>query len=156
MTRYLLALAGLLFGAVSAHAASIDWSARSEPAAVEASRKAWADSIQEAQLKSASVLRRAARIAERGRAWGDRPGLLSRDRIEHLLRELDAELGTRGATGELYLVGGAVMCLAFGAREVTRDVDGAFRPTEVVRAAAEAMRKRMICSGGAVSPPLRA
>ena len=52
MTRYLLALAGLLFGAVSAHAASIDWSARSEPAAVEASRKAWADSIQEAQTEA--------------------------------------------------------------------------------------------------------
>lgn len=88
------------------------------------------------------VLRRAARIAEGGRAWGDRPGLLARDQIEHLLRELNAELGTRGATGELYLVGGAVMCLAFGAREATRDVDGAFRPAEVVLAAAEAVAKR--------------
>jgi hypothetical protein len=88
------------------------------------------------------VLTRAARIAERGRTWGDRPGLITRDRIEHLLRELDAELGTRGATGELYLVGGAVMCLAFGAREATRDVDGAFRPEVVVRAAAEAVARR--------------
>lgn len=88
------------------------------------------------------VLRRAARIAERGGPWGDRPGLITRDLIEHLLRELDAELGARGATGELYLVGGAVMCLAFGAREATRDVDGAFRPSEVVRAAAEAVARR--------------
>ena len=88
------------------------------------------------------VLRRATRIAERGRTWGDRPGLLSLERIEHLLRELDAELGARGATGELYLVGGAVMCLAFGAREATRDVDGAFRPAEVVRQAAEAVAER--------------
>ena len=88
------------------------------------------------------AVRRAVRIAERGRDWGDRPGLLSRDRIDHLLRALDAELGTRGATGELYLVGGAVMCLAFGTREATRDVDGAFRPTEVVRSAAEAVARR--------------
>lgn len=51
-TRLLLALAGIFLGAATAHAASIDWSARSEPDAVEASRKSWADSIQEAQTEA--------------------------------------------------------------------------------------------------------
>lgn len=86
--------------------------------------------------------RRAARVAEGGSVWGADGALLSRELLDRLLRQLDLELGERGATGELYLVGGAVMCLAFGAREATRDVDGAFRPTEVVRLAAEAVAAR--------------
>lgn len=56
--------------------------------------------------------------------------------IRRLLGLLDAELGKSDTQAELYLVGGAVMCLAFGARESTRDVDAAFVPTREVRAAA--------------------
>jgi hypothetical protein len=36
--------------------------------------------------------------------------------IRRLLHLLDDELGQAGVEGELYLVGGAVMCLAFDAR----------------------------------------
>lgn len=49
---------------------------------------------------------------------------------------LNTELEARGASAELYLVGGAVMCLALGARDATRDVDALFKPTTVVREAA--------------------
>ena len=49
---------------------------------------------------------------------------------------LDAELERASICGELYLVGGAVMCLAFDARRVTRDLDGFFHSASVARTAA--------------------
>jgi len=67
---------------------------------------------------------------------------LTKADIHRLLQLLDAELATRGVTGELYLVGGAVMCLAYGAREATRDVDGFFQPTKVIREAAAQVAAR--------------
>jgi hypothetical protein len=62
--------------------------------------------------------------------------LLNRRDIIRLLELLDAELRAVDAVGEVYLVGGAAMCLALNAREATRDVDAWFRPTRVVREAA--------------------
>ena len=61
---------------------------------------------------------------------------LSRRDIERLLTLLNEELRSASVNGEVYLVGGAVMCLAFGARESTRGVDAYFRPTKGVREAA--------------------
>jgi predicted nucleotidyltransferase len=49
---------------------------------------------------------------------------------------LNTELERADANAELYVVGGAVMCLALGARDATRDVDALFKPTNVVREAA--------------------
>lgn len=56
-----------------------------------------------------------------------------------LLRSLDAELAKRDTEAELYLVGGAVMCLALDAREATRDMDAFFKPARIVREAALAV-----------------
>ncbi len=61
---------------------------------------------------------------------------LSKAEILQLFELLDVELGARGASAELYLVGGAVMCLALGARDATRDVSALFKPAAVVREAA--------------------
>jgi hypothetical protein len=61
---------------------------------------------------------------------------LSSPEIRRLLTLLDAELAAHGTDGEIYLVGGAVMCLAFNAREATKDVDALFEPAKVIREAA--------------------
>lgn len=61
---------------------------------------------------------------------------LSQDDIERLLELLERELASVDVEGEVYLVGGAVMCLALDARPATRDVDAFFRPTREVREAA--------------------
>lgn len=64
------------------------------------------------------------------------PTKLTRSDIERLFDLLDAELATEAVAGELYLVGGAVMCLVFDARPSTRDEDAFFKPANTIRQAA--------------------
>ena len=67
---------------------------------------------------------------------------LSRARIEQALELLDAALGRAGHQAQLYLVGGAVMCVVHEARESTKDVDAWFtEPAAVRTAAAEVARE---------------
>lgn len=61
---------------------------------------------------------------------------LTRPDIERLFELLNEELAAQDVEGEVYMVGGAVMCLALDARPATRDVDAFFRPTRLVRQAA--------------------
>jgi hypothetical protein len=61
---------------------------------------------------------------------------LTKADIQRLLGLLNAELARGGVMGEVYLMGGAVMCLALGARESTQDLDALFRPTREIREAA--------------------
>ncbi len=65
--------------------------------------------------------------------------LLTRDGIIQALERLDAELSRRGVRAELFLVGGAVMCLVHNARPSTQDVDAWFTEPQVVREAVRAV-----------------
>lgn len=59
--------------------------------------------------------------------------MLRKEQIIQLFEELNSELIQKSETAEVGIVGGAVMCLVFNARASTRDVDGVFKPTSLVR-----------------------
>lgn len=59
--------------------------------------------------------------------------LLDRQRIHHLLKELDAACAKDAITADVFLVGGAAMCLAYDSERSTRDLDGLFEPTTALR-----------------------
>lgn len=61
---------------------------------------------------------------------------LTRTDIRRLLEMLNEDLRQTGTQAEIFLVGGAVMCLAYGARASTQDLDAIFRPVASVREAA--------------------
>lgn len=62
--------------------------------------------------------------------------MLTRDRILGLFAELNDELCRTDVRGDVFIVGGAAMVVAYDARPVTRDVDGIWHPSAEVHAAA--------------------
>ena len=61
---------------------------------------------------------------------------MRRDEIVELLTALGGRLADRGLEGEMYVVGGAAIALAFDARRSTNDIDAVFEPKAVIYAIA--------------------
>ncbi len=81
-------------------------------------------------------------------AWyGDGVSLLDAATIETALGKVNDRLAAQERRAELYLVGGAVMCLVFAARPSTKDVDGWFSEPALVRAAAKAVGEELNLPG---------
>jgi hypothetical protein len=59
--------------------------------------------------------------------------MLTKKKIKTLFIKLNGKLQVEGAKGEIGIVGGAVMCLVFNARQSTKDIDGIFMPTQKIR-----------------------
>ena len=67
---------------------------------------------------------------------------LSGKKILELFTLLSEEFAKSNTEGELYVVGGAVMCLAFASRDATQDVNALLEPTAAVRQAASRVAAR--------------
>ena len=73
---------------------------------------------------------------------------MDRAEIVELLTLLGARLEADGVVGEMYVVGGAAIALAFDERRSTRDVDAVFEPKSRIYAAAQAIaRERGLPTG---------
>ena len=68
--------------------------------------------------------------------------MLSRERILELFDELDQELASIEIRGDVFIVGGAAMAVAYNARPATRDIDAVWQPSAEVRAAAARVADR--------------
>ncbi len=61
---------------------------------------------------------------------------LSRAQIVEALQRLGHELTLEGVRGQMFVVGGAAMALAYSTRRVTRDIDAVFEPKMLIYEAA--------------------
>ncbi|MBA2504740.1 MAG: hypothetical protein H0V29_02210 [Thermoleophilaceae bacterium] len=68
---------------------------------------------------------------------------MDRAEIVAALTALGESLERRGVTGEMYVVGGAAIALAYDARRSTRDIDAVFEPKAVVYEAAVEIAERL-------------
>lgn len=68
--------------------------------------------------------------------------MLSKGQILACFVEINEELRKAGQKGEIGIVGDAVMCLVFNARNATRDVNAIFEPSQIIRQAAAKVARR--------------
>ncbi|MEA2902033.1 MAG: hypothetical protein QOH36_1920 [Actinomycetota bacterium] len=68
--------------------------------------------------------------------------LLGGEEIRRHLAELGDDLSSAGVRGELFIVGGAAMALAYNTRRSTRDIDAVFEPKTLVYQAARRVAER--------------
>jgi hypothetical protein len=73
---------------------------------------------------------------------------MSRSEIIELLTELGARLAATGAEGEMYVVGGAAIALAFDERRSTHDIDAVFEPKQVIYRVAAQMADELGLAAG--------
>ncbi len=66
----------------------------------------------------------------------------SRAKILAALQALGDELSRRDVRGQIFIVGGAAMALAYSTRRVTKDIDAVFEPKSAIYAAAEKVAER--------------
>jgi len=69
--------------------------------------------------------------------------LLGRRELLEALAELDEELKILNVRGEVFIVGGAAMAIAYDTRRATADVDAVFVPSSEVRTAASRVAERL-------------
>jgi hypothetical protein len=73
---------------------------------------------------------------------------MQRHEIVELLEDLGRRLAARGIEGEMYVVGGAAIALAFDSRRSTADIDAVFEPkTAIYEAAGELADERGLPDG---------
>jgi hypothetical protein len=73
---------------------------------------------------------------------------MDREQIVEALTALAAEMERRGASAEMYVVGGAAIALAFDERRSTRDVDAVFEPKATVYEAAASVAESLDLPAG--------
>ncbi len=67
----------------------------------------------------------------------------SRAEILKALQALGEELSSNGVRGQIFIVGGAAMALAYSTRRVTKDIDAVFEPkSSIYEAAAKVAEKQ--------------
>lgn len=67
----------------------------------------------------------------------------SRQRVVASLQALGDELTAQGVRGQVFVVGGAAMALAYSTRRVTRDIDAVFEPKILIYEAAARVAERL-------------
>lgn len=68
--------------------------------------------------------------------------MLDRRLLLGLLEDLSTELEVQGLRGEMFVVGGGAMALAYNTRRVTRDLDAVFEPKAVIYEASRRVAAR--------------